>query len=188
MKGSQQCGSWDTARERWWRPLASKSASVAGVVSIAGTSQDAGSLLERQLSAGRPADASQGVRTLLDAIRAGEPIDASVPEYLRQGFPASLHPFLKSWFAYDPTVEVGNSQTPTLVVQGTTDVQIRVEDGRALADSSELAELAILDSMNHMLKEVGNDPGAQVKSYGDPTLPLHPELVAKISEFILRER
>ncbi len=38
--------------------------------------------------------------------------------------------------------------------------------------------------MNHLLKEVPNEQGTQMRSYGDPTLPVAPNLVKEIVAFI----
>jgi hypothetical protein len=36
--------------------------------------------------------------------------------------------------------------------------------------------------MNHVLKMVEPDPQAQMRSYGDPSLPLAPELITSTNE------
>ena len=38
--------------------------------------------------------------------------------------------------------------------------------------------------MNHVLKAVPADPQRQLASYGDPALPLHPQLAATIAGFL----
>jgi hypothetical protein len=38
--------------------------------------------------------------------------------------------------------------------------------------------------MNHVLKMVEPDPQEQMRSYGDPSLPLAPELATRTNEFI----
>ncbi|MEA5389933.1 hypothetical protein VB738_01540 [Cyanobium gracile UHCC 0139] len=51
------------------------------------------------------------------------------------------------------------------------------------------AELRMIEGMNHVLKAASLDPEQQKASYSDPTLPVVPELVEGISQFIhARER
>jgi hypothetical protein len=38
--------------------------------------------------------------------------------------------------------------------------------------------------MNHVLKDVPIDPQHPVASYGDPSLPLHPQLVPAVVDFL----
>ena len=73
-----------------------------------------------------------------------------------------------------------------LIVQGTTDIQVPVADAQRLAAAAPAATLLLIDGMNHVLKSVGPDPAAQRSSYGDPSLPVVPQLVDAISELVRR--
>ena len=46
------------------------------------------------------------------------------------------------------------------------------------------AVLAIVPGMNHVLKEAPVDPQHPLASYGDPSLPLHPQLAPAVIGFL----
>ncbi|NUQ22176.1 MAG: alpha/beta hydrolase, partial [Gemmatimonadaceae bacterium] len=64
------------------------------------------------------------------------------------------------------------------------DMQVTVADAESLAKAQPKAKLAIIDGMNHVLKMVPVDQAAQMRSYGDPTLPVAPALVDAIAGHI----
>ena len=76
--------------------------------------------------------------------------------------------------------------TPTLILQGTTDLQTGESDARALAAARPDAELAFIDGMNHVLKQAPFDRAANLVAYAGPTLPLAAGLVERIAEFLTR--
>ena len=80
--------------------------------------------------------------------------------------------------------EISKVPKPVLIVQGTTDMQIRVADAKRLAEGKPGAQLLVIDGMNHVLKTVPNEQDKQVSSYSDPSLPVTPHLVRAISSFI----
>ena len=95
-----------------------------------------------------------------------------------------MQPYLISWFRYDPVNEVARLKASCLIVQGTTDLQLRVSNAQRLAQSNPLARLLIIQGMNHVLKMVPNEPWKQLASYSDPNMPISPELVEKAAGFI----
>jgi hypothetical protein len=117
-------------------------------------------------------------------LAAGKTVD-SVPPTLGALFRPSVQPYLISWFRYDPAVEVRAVRPPVLIAQGTTDIQVSVEDARLLAMAKPEATLVVVDGMNHVLKKVPPDLTAQVGSYSDPSLPIAPELVDAIARFVM---
>ena len=73
---------------------------------------------------------------------------------------------------------------PVLVVQGTTDIQVSVDDARAIAAAKSDTKLELIDGMNHVLKMVA-DSSMQLASYSDPTLPIAPRLIDAIVAFVV---
>ena len=75
---------------------------------------------------------------------------------------------------------------PILICQGTTDIQVAVEEAEALKKAAPAAKLVIIEGMNHVLKTVPADPVKQAASYSDPALPINAELMKNIIEFVPR--
>jgi len=83
----------------------------------------------------------------------------------------------------NPIKELSKLQVPILIVQGTTDIQVLVDNAIRLSKANKTAELAIIKGVNHILKEVSGDLQQQIKSYTDSNLPVAPELVNRIVAF-----
>ena len=96
----------------------------------------------------------------------------------------SVQPYLISWFKYVPRDVIATLTMPVLIVQGTSDIQVPVDEARALSAAAPHAQLTIIEGMNHVLKMIGSDAVLQQRSYSSPDLPLSPELVAAISNFV----
>ena len=73
---------------------------------------------------------------------------------------------------------------PVLIIQGTNDVQVTVDDAKKLSAADKDAKLVLLTNMNHIFRVVEGDRQANVATYSMPTLPIDPELVTAISNFV----
>nr|BFE95116.1 hypothetical protein GCM10020185_56520 [Pseudomonas brassicacearum subsp. brassicacearum] len=73
---------------------------------------------------------------------------------------------------------------PALIIQGSSDIQVSVDDARQLKAAKPDAELALIEGMNHVMRIVPNDVKRQLASYKDPNLPLAAELGSRILRFI----
>ena len=99
-------------------------------------------------------------------------------------FRESIQPYLISWLKYDPSNEIGKLKIPCLILQGTTDIQIKVDDAKMLAKKSPKSELKIIEGMNHIFKEAPLDRQANIATYNNPNLPLAPGFFESIARFI----
>jgi uncharacterized protein len=98
--------------------------------------------------------------------------------------PANLS-FMRGSSAFDPSAEVARLQLPVLIVQGTTDIQISVEDARLMQQARPDATLVLIEGANHIFKHVlGTSQAEQLPSYTDPTQAIVPELPAAIKRWI----
>ena len=147
-------------------------------ISIAGAGFAAGDLIVKQLEGKVPADMFEQSKRAIASLKDGKTTD-DTPEELAALFRPSVQPYLISWFKYDPAVEIAKLKIPVLVLQGTTDIQVSVDDAKRLSKAP-----VIIEGMNHVLKQVPADPIAQQKSYGDPALPISPALVKAIAGFV----
>ena len=164
--------------------LASQGAKVAGFVSLAGLGTPPTNALRQQL---RESPLTPELQTeaiaILDTIADGQDVADVRPE-LAPLFRASVQPYLRSWFRYDPAAEVAKLAIPVLVVHGTTDIQVDVDQARQLAKANPEAQLRIIDGMNHILKPAPSSRTENVATYNDPNLPIDAELVESITSFI----
>jgi pimeloyl-ACP methyl ester carboxylesterase len=163
--------------------LAARDANADGYVSIAGVGRPASQVLHEQLVSRAPADLVAQADQAMARLNAGQTAD-SVSPTLAALFRPSVQPYLISWFRYDPTAELRRLSIPVLIAQGTTDIQVTVQDARLLAAADPKATLVIVEGMNHVLKMVPADQAAQIKSYSDPALPVAPQLVDAIASFV----
>lgn len=76
-------------------------------------------------------------------------------------------------------------EIPVLIVQGTTDLQIKVEDAKALAAAKKDAKLVIIKGMNHTLR-LASTLQEQMKAYYNTSLPLAPTLADEIAAFLTK--
>jgi pimeloyl-ACP methyl ester carboxylesterase len=163
--------------------LAAQKSATDGYVSIAGAGRPADKILREQLSKQLPPDLLAYSNRSLDALLAGHKVD-SVPPSLMALFRPSVQPYLISWLGVDPQAQIAKLKIPALVTQGTLDAQVPESDAKLLAAAQPKAKLIMIEGMNHVLKRAAPDQASQAKSYGDPTLPVPPELIDGISAFI----
>ncbi len=154
-----------------------------GFISIAGAGYPAFEIIETQLKENLPSGLLFERDRILDHLKAVIIMD-KVPLHLMAFFRPTVQPYLTSWFRYDPIREVSKIRVPSLIVQGTTDIQLNISNAKRLAKSNGLAQLSIIKGMNHVLKIVPMNTALQIKSYDDPDLPISQELVDKIAAFI----
>lgn len=164
--------------------LAAEETGADNFVSIAGPAQKASDIIRDQLSQSQmPEGLWQENERILSTLEQGNPV-ASVPAELATFYRASVQPYLISWFRYTPSEVIQSLTMPVLIAQGTTDIQVPVSEAQALKAAKPDAELVIIEDMNHVLKAVPLDDDRQAASYSDPTLPVVPELIESISQFV----
>jgi uncharacterized protein len=163
--------------------LAAKKTRANAFVSIAGPARTASAILRDQLRPKLPAALWKKSERILAALKQGK-LATSVPPELNVLYRVSVQPYLISWFRYTPAQEIKRLTVPVLIVQGTTDIQVPVREAQALKMAKPDAALKIIEGMNHVLKAVPPDSKQQTASYSDPTLPIVPELVEVINQFI----
>ncbi len=156
---------------------------ASAFVSISGVSRTADLVLKGQLAGKLPPDLQESSDKTLQALKNGKTVD-DTPAALAVLYRPSVQPYLISWFRYDPVAEIKKVKAPVLIIQGTTDIQVSVDDARALAAARPDATLEIVEGMNHVLKMVDADEKKQKLSYGDPALPIASRVVETISGFV----
>ncbi|VVO59367.1 hypothetical protein PS880_00717 [Pseudomonas fluorescens] len=163
--------------------LAAPSVDAAGIISLSGSARPVDQVLRQQLSNNLPPALMQRSNELLDSLKAGH-TDDNVPPPLQGIFRPSVQPYLISLFRQNPAAAFARLKMPALIIQGSNDIQVGVDDARLLKAAKPDAELALIEGMNHVLRIVPNDVKRQLASYKDPQLPLAAELGTRILGFI----
>ena len=166
--------------------LAAPGMDAAGVISIAGTARPVGQVLREQLQRNNmPPALLQRSFELIHALESGR-TDDNVPEALHVIFRPSVQPYLISLLRYDPAKAFAALKMPALIIQGTHDIQVDVNDARLLKVAKPDADLALIDGMNHVMRIVPMDIKRQAQSYNDPNQRLSSELGDKIVRFVTK--
>jgi hypothetical protein len=162
---------------------------ICGVITVAAVGRKIGTVLRQQL-AENPANAPYlaAANQAIDSLETGKRVDAaSLPPPLRTLFAQDVQSLLIDLFAENPAALAAKLKLPLLIVQGDNDIQVTVEDARALAAAQPKAELAILPGVNHVLKvPAGRDRAANLRAYADPDLPIARSAVEVIASFVER--
>jgi len=162
--------------------VAVQKVSVDGFISIAGSGKRIDKILLEQLSQ-IPEPMLNDVKIIIDSLVQGHQVKRINPMLLSI-FRPSVQPYLISWMRIDPAVEIGKLSIPILIAQGTTDIQVTTENAELLANANPLAELVIIEGMNHVLKMVEMDREKNMAAYINPELPISEELISAIVEFV----
>ncbi|MEM6638954.1 MAG: alpha/beta fold hydrolase [Pseudomonadota bacterium] len=163
--------------------LAATDRDVSGLIIVAGAGQPAGDLILEQMQTRLPPRLMTQAQRIVTALEDGRGVN-DTPAALAALFRPSVQPYLISWFRHDPAEALSTVRSPILLTYGTTDLQVLPAAGRRLNAANPRSSLHVIEGMNHVLKAASGPMAAQLASYGDPTLPIHPELVAQIMSFV----
>ena len=165
---------------------ARKTDGVCGLILLSGPGRPFGETLRAQLKV-NPANAPILDQALpaIDALEAGKHVDTTGmhPALLALFHPA-VQDFVINAMAKYPAKLIAAYKGPVLILQGSTDLQVTVEDARALKSAQPKASLTFLDGVNHLLKDAPADRAANFATYGNPDLPLSSQVVPTIAAFI----
>lgn len=138
--------------------LAAEDAQARAVVSVAGAGSRASALMRRQIEANLPQEIAAPALAALDSLEHQQEV-ADVPDALVLLFRPTVQPYLMSWFRYDPPQVLAELEVPVLVVHGSADPQVDVQQARQLQAGKPDARLSIVEGMDHLLS-VHGDIGA----------------------------
>ncbi|MCF7885506.1 MAG: alpha/beta hydrolase [Candidatus Marinimicrobia bacterium] len=150
-------------------------------ISIAGHAAPASELIKKQLKS-QPQLYEQSL-PIINKLKQEKTVQ-EVPQKLYSIFRPSVQPFLISWFKYDPIQEIAKLEKPIMIVQGTTDIQIEVNNANLLAMANPNAQKLIIKNMNHIMKKSSKDLQKNIATYNQPDLPLVNGVVDSLAQFI----
>jgi len=163
--------------------IAAQKGMVEKYISMAGPGVTMQATLRRQLADQPPYILSMSL-PIIEELEKGKTVD-SVPPLINALFRPSIQPYLISCFKYDPAIEITKVKCPILIIQGTTDIQIPVNEAEILASANSNSQLVIIEGMNHILKEAEAHRLLNLQTYGDPNLELKQGLIESITRFIV---
>ena len=163
--------------------IASQQTSPEKYISIAGPGITMQETLKRQLADQPPYILSMSL-PIIEELEKGNIVD-SVPPLINALFRPSIQPYLISCFKYDPAVEISKVKCPVLIIQGTTDIQIQVDDADKLASANSNSQLVVIEGMNHILKQAPKNRLLNIQTYGNPKLQLKEGLIDAVVSFIM---
>ena len=155
---------------------------VNAFISVAGAGRSGDVIVTEQMKS-QPKYVADNFKTMLDSLKKGKFTENIDPRIYAIARP-DIQPYLMSWFRYSPVKELKKVKIPVLILQGTTDIQIPATDADLLKKAKSDAILTIIPGMNHILKEAPADRDQNAATYSKPDLPLKPELVTAIVNFV----
>ena len=163
--------------------LAAKKVKVCAIIEASGASRPAAAVLAGQLKtafgAGRlTKDDDDAANKILDQLAAGKPV-AGTPAKLDPMFRVSVQPYLISWLNLNP-VDALKTNTPVLILQGSSDLEMSADDPRRLSTSPKIVKVVMVAGADHDLKLKPTGP----KSAIEQARPLSPQVAAAIESFL----
>lgn len=165
--------------------LAAGNIDAQGLIIVAGAGRSAPELILEQTRKQLPPALMTQTEKIVASLSDGQRVD-DPPPMLAALFRPSVQPYLISWFRHDPAEALARLDLPTLLVYGSTDIQVPVADGERLHDAGTETSLAVIEGMNHVLKRADGPAAAQMRSYTDPDLPVVPEAIETVLAFVTR--
>jgi len=151
-------------------------------ISLAGAGRPIAEVLKEQYENTAPI-VRDSAHVVIDILAQGTRVDTLSP-WLYSIFRPQLQGYIISWMAISPADELAKFQNPSLIIQGDTDIQVSTKDAELLKASSTLSKLVIIEGMNHIFKKAPLDRDINKKTYNNPELPLHPDLVFEVVNFL----
>ncbi|MFD2115774.1 alpha/beta hydrolase family protein [Paenibacillus yanchengensis] len=156
-------------------------------ISLAGAGRTIDHVLLEQLTSQLPDQLLQEAEKIVSSLKQGQLVSQISPE-LASLFRPSIQPYMISWMNQDPAQLLQKLKIPTLIVNGTNDLQVAVSEAKVLHQADQAATLLIVDGMNHNLKETTLDREENIAALTNPDLPLANELMKGIISFLQKHQ
>ncbi len=162
--------------------IASTNENVKEYISAEGSSVTADKVLTEQINKTYPKYIADSFKGVLDTLRRGK-INYKVDPALYPVARPSLQNYILTWWRFDPQAEIKKVKVPILIINGTTDLLFDVTNAEKLK-KNKANSLVIITNMNYVLKDAPADKDKNTATYTNPDLPLKPELITTLVEFI----
>ena len=122
-------------------------------------------------------------KVIMDSLKKGKTTQNVDPSLYFIASP-SMQPFIMSWCRIDLIKGLKKIKIPVMIIQGTTDLILPVANGEKFKKAKSDVNLLIVKGMNHQLRDAPSDEEKNLATYGNPDLPLKPEMVSGMVDFI----
>ena len=153
-----------------------------GYISLDGAGRSIDKVIAEQIQKQAPA-MKEEVQSYFEILKSGKTFELK-NKMLGSIFRESVQPYMISWIKYNPQIVIKELKIPVLIINGTKDLQVSVEDANLLKTAKEDAQLEIITNMNHIFKEIKGDNTANLASYNNPDLPVIIPLISVLTQFI----
>ena len=147
---------------------------VKSFISLCGPADGFGKVIVDQVSAqneGLGKIAQNHVNELMETQQIKE-----INPFLVSVFRKENQSFFYSWMQYNPSKTIAKIEVPFLAIGGGYDSQVPSYDAQKLAQNTKNGKHLVIESMNHVLKELGQESD-NLKSYQNDDFQVHTELV-----------
>ena len=162
--------------------LCAKEEKIDGIISVAGVGKNAGDLFIDQIQMQMAKPIVKETKKIVKTLRKGK-VEKNIPPILQSVFRDSVQPYLISWFKYEPRKEIATLNIPVLVLHGTVDHQVAIENAKLLGSAKKGTKVVIIEKMTHTIKEVEKEED-EFKTYSDPSYSIPKALINEIVTFV----
>ena len=154
-----------------------------GFISIAGVGSSIDKVITYQINQSAP-NFNKDAERIFSILKEGK-TTANYPPPLASIFNKDIQLFMANWMQYDPAEEIKTLDIPILILNGTNDLQVIVDEAKLLHNAVPNSKLLIIEHMNHVLVPIpNNDALENSKSYNEPLRSLSPKLIEAIVKFV----
>lgn len=155
---------------------------ASGFISIAGAGQPIDEVITYQVE--KTANIYlEDTKRIFKILKSGK-TTTQFPVALTSIFNLETQPFMMSWMKYNPKEEIKKLDIPVLILNGTKDLQVSVEEATTLKNAYPEASFGIIKNMNHLMFIIEGDDLENSKSYNESHRNISKKLIEDILSFI----
>jgi len=157
------------------------SKNVTKYISIAGAGETIDKILVQQISKNNPT-LGEAAKQQFDTLRMKGKIEVVHP-FLISLFAKPMQSFWSAWMSLNPLEEIKKLTVPVLIIHGNKDLQVNIENAKALHTANLKSKLVIIKNMNHVLKDIQKEED-NLSSYYSNAFPISEKLIETIVSFV----
>jgi len=155
---------------------------VDGLISIAGVGKSIDEVIIDQINLTSPG-LVKDVKRITSILKKGKTTN-DYPQPLSSIFNIETQPFIANWMQYNPQEEIKQLKLPILIINGSKDLEVSLDETNILKAAVPKAKVSIIDDMNHVLFIIKGDDLENSKSYRESFRTISSQLIEDILEFI----